>query len=194
MTNIVILMVNYRSTHRSTANLTINFVQYTSMHTNITTYWNTWKKDLIREKKLGNSHLRNIPPRRPWIQAGIFADRENSRPEHGAACQEAARSLAKTAAGRKGPATNDKMTNELLKRQWKIKGEGGFCRVGGEHARKELFKAFGWLMAYLKRPFAVILCGLTSRWRLLLLLLHLKRIVLRLTRAFHGSCCPSGSR
>lgn len=122
ITNIVILVVNYRSTHRSTANLTINFVQYTSMHTNITTYW---KKDLIGEKKLGNSHLRNIPPRRPWIQAGIFADRENSRPEHGAACQEATRSLAKTAAGRKGPATNDKMTNELLKRQWKIKGGWG---------------------------------------------------------------------
>lgn len=73
-----------------------------------------WKRLNRRKETRQTSHLRNIPPRRPWIQAGIFADPENFRREHGAACQEATRSLAKTAAGRKGPAT-DKVTNELLK-------------------------------------------------------------------------------
>lgn len=67
-----------------------------------------------------------------------------------------------------------------LNGKWKIKG-GLLERAAfvGGNTLEELFKAFGWLMAYLKRPFVrrdIMRRGLNES---LLLLLHLKRIVLR---------------
>ena len=78
------------------------------------------------QKELGNRYLRNTLPRRPWIRAGTSADRESSRPERGAACRAAARSLAKTAAARKGPAT-DNVANATFNVsqiwKWRFMGE-----------------------------------------------------------------------
>lgn len=97
------------------------------------------------QRELGNRHLRNIPQRRPWIRAGTFAGRESSRPERGATCRAAARSLAKTAAARKGPVT-DKVTNEFNANRSENRGSRrrGWGRplLSSRNTLEKLFNAF----------------------------------------------------